>query len=90
MARIIRSEWHQLERRYSVEVDRKLLKQVYPFRTEAEINRIYDSIMNGNMDLKEVMDDADGIEIEWIHDQDDLWSERGGYDVTYDLKFEGE
>ena len=90
MATIIRSEWHQLERRYSVEVNRKLLHQVYPFYTKEEIDKVYVSIMNGNTDLKEIMDDAEGVvEIDWAHMHDDVWSDRkGGYDVTYELKID--
>lgn len=86
MARIIRSEWHQLERRYSVEVDRRLLKQVYPMYNESQIDEMYVSIMAGNTDVKEIMDDAEGLDIVWAHDSDDIWTDRkGGYDTTYEL-----
>jgi hypothetical protein len=89
MARIIRSEWHQLERRYSVEVDRRLLKQVYPMYNENQINEMYVSIMSGNTDVKEIMDDAEGLDIVWAYDGDDLWTDRkGGYDTTYELSVE--
>lgn len=90
MARIIRSEWHQLERRYYVEVDKKLLQKVYPFYTEEEVNIIYDSITNGTMDLKEIMIlcEEDNIEVNWMHELDDVWSNRkGGYDVSYELDY---
>jgi hypothetical protein len=89
MAKIIRSEWHQLERRYSVEVNRRLLKQVYPEYNESQILKLYDSIMSGNTDIKEVMTDAEGLDIVWDHECDDLWTDRkGGYDITFQLSVE--
>ena len=87
MARIIKSEWHQTELKYSVELNRELLKVVYPNMNEREINQVYDAIMAGNMLIDEVIDDAE--DVDWEFEKEDMWTMRkGGYDVTYDLEFD--
>lgn len=87
MAKIIKSEWHQVELRYSVELSKELLKSVYPEKNEQEINQVYDSIIEGNTLVEEVIDDAE--DFDWEFDREDMWTERkGGYDVTYDLDLE--
>ena len=89
MAKIIKSEWHQIELQYSVELNKELLKSVYPEKNEQEINQVYDSIMEGNTLVEEVINDAE--DFDWEFDNEDMWTQRkGGYDVTYDLKFEDE
>ena len=80
------SEWHQVERRLVFEVDKALIKQVYPDLTAKEVTQVLKKLEAGDkFDLAEFVDDAqsDG-ELDWQHDYDNWHSMiNGGYEVTY-------
>lgn len=89
MKRVIKSEWHQVEKRYGVEVDQYLIETVYPELDSEEAEQRLAEILSGEFDLDEfktdVIDCAD-IDWEWL-DEDDWWTDRkGGYDVSYDVE----
>lgn len=90
MVTVVKSEWHQVEKRYSYEVDESLLQEIYPDLNDEEIAQKLTDIMNGNLDFEVVMEDAEAenvyLDWEWM-DQDDWWTDRkGGYEVTYSVE----
>ena len=89
MAQIIKSEWHQVEKRYGINIDGDVLSNIYPDLSEDEIKSKLDDLQNGLIDVDEILTDADevGVEFDWDWlDEDDWWTDRkGGYDVTYSL-----
>ena len=94
MVQVIKSEWHQVEKRYSYEVDEALLAEIYPDLDEEEVKDRLGMLEFGVMDIDEVMNDArdQGVMIDWQWlDEDDWWTDRkGGYDVTYEVVDESE
>ena len=89
MVMIVKSEWHQVEKRYSIELDRDQLGEIYPDLDPAELDLRYMLLEAGDVTAEEVMQDARDAEIdfdwEWL-DEDDWWTDRkGGYDVTYEV-----
>ena len=40
MVMVVKSEWHQVEKRYGLEVDMDLLEQIYPDSNKKEIKKI--------------------------------------------------
>lgn len=91
MVQIIKSEWHQVEKRYGVEIDRELFGQIYSdIEDEGEIDLMFLQFENGELDLEEVFqkawDDSVDIDWEWL-DEDDWWTDRkGGYEVTFEVE----
>lgn len=88
--RVIKSEWHQVERRYATEIDIDFLSQVYPDMSDDELNEAMDRLERGDMTIDELMADAEDqwfdIDWEWL-DEDDWWTDRkGGYEVTYEVE----
>jgi hypothetical protein len=82
MVTVYKSEWHQVEKRYSLEVDEALLSEVYPDLDEDEIADLLETF-----DVEELVSDALDLNItfDWNWDDDDWWTDRkGGYEVTYD------
>ncbi len=89
MALIIKSEWHQVERRFSFDLNEDLLSEIYPELNEAEIEEMLQQIVDGELLFEEVLQDAydNNIEIEWEWEDDDWWTDRkGGYEVTYQVE----
>lgn len=90
MVQIIKSEWHQVEKRYGIEIDRDLFGEIYSdIEDEAEIDLMFLQFENGELDLEEVFqkawDESVDIDWEWL-DEDDWWTDRkGGYDVTFEV-----
>lgn len=88
MVTIVKSEWHQVERRFSIDFDFEMLSEIYPDFEEEEINDILQKLELGEVDLDLLIEDAEaeGIDLFWDWmDEDDYWTERkGGYDVTYE------
>ncbi len=85
MALIIKSEWHQVERRFSFDLNEDLLSEIYPELNEAEIEEMLQQIVDGELLFEEVLQDAydNNVEIEWEWEDDDWWTDRkGGYEVT--------
>lgn len=92
MIKIVKSEWHQVEKRYGIKIDKEILTEVYPDLSYDEIDEKYESIKSGEIDADEFLADADevGVEFDWDWlDEDDWWTDRkGGYEVTYAVEGE--
>lgn len=89
MALVIKSEWHQVERRFSFDLNEDLLSEIYPELNEAEIEETLQQIVDGELLFEEVLQDAydNNVEIEWEWEDDDWWTDRkGGYEVTYQVE----
>ena len=86
--KIYKSEWHQMERKYVVEIDEDLVNELYPDNTKKKNKEILKGLKDGTTDIEEFMSDAFGeVDIDWDHEYDDLWTDRkGGYDITYGVK----
>jgi hypothetical protein len=88
MVSVVKSEWHQVEKRYGIEIDRELFGQIYSdIEDEAEIDLMFNQFETGELDVSEVIDKAweEGVDLDfdWL-DEDDWWTDRkGGYEVTY-------
>lgn len=91
MVAVVKSEWHQVEKRYSIEIDRDLFGEIYSdIEDEAEIDLMFNQFETGEIDVSEVIDKAfeEGVDLdfEWL-DEDDWWTDRkGGYEVTYAIE----
>lgn len=89
MVTVVKSEWHQVEKRYSYEFDEELLQEIYPDDSEEEIKDKLDMLESGDLDIDDVIQDArnEGVDMDWVWmDEDDWWTDRkGGYDVTYEV-----
>lgn len=98
MAKVIKatmSEWHQVERKYAVEIDIAYLTDMFPDKSKQEIQQLFDDLESGVVlvdDLEEMgyeengYDKFWGIDWDW-QDEDDWWTMRkGGFDVTYDME----
>jgi hypothetical protein len=90
--RIIKSEWHQVEKRYAIDIDENIINEIYEDATVEEIEEIMRQLKEGELDASTVIEDASSNDVDfdwdWL-DEDDWWTDRkGGYDVTYE--FEGE
>ena len=88
MVSVVKSEWHQVEKRYSLEITLDDVMAVYDLE-EDEAQDIYNEIVAGEYDIEQFMDDARENDIwfdfDWM-DEDDWWTDRkGGYDVTYEV-----
>ena len=90
MVKVVKSEWHQVEKVYGLVIDIDLLQEIYPDKEEQELQVILDGIEDGTYDLDDVFNDAyeNDVEIDWDYlDQDDWWTDRkGGYEVTYKVE----
>jgi len=87
--RIIKSEWHQVEKRYSIDIDIDDIAEVYPENTDEENQAVLDKLASGEMTWEEFEEAADEegayYDWEWL-DEDDWWTDRkGGYEVTYEV-----
>ena len=89
MMRVIKSEWHSVEKRYGAEIDEDTLNDIYPDATVEEIEQKMADLASGDLSIETIMNDAyeEGIDIDWEWlDEDDWWTDRkGGYDVTYEV-----
>lgn len=92
MVQVVKSEWHQVEKRYGLEIDEASLAEIYPDMDEDEIADLMKSIENGETDIEDVINAAhdEGVDLDWDWlDEDDWWTDRkGGYDVTYEVQGE--
>ena len=86
--RVMKSEWHQVESQYVIDLDENLISEIYPECDDEEIQEKIESLEKGELDIEDVMNDAwvQGVELDWDHEYDDWWTSRkGGYDVTYKI-----
>lgn len=89
MVTVVKSEWHQVEKRYSAEIDEDILSEIYPDLDEEAIAKLLADLESGEESIDQVMEDAGwdvDIDWEWL-DEDDWWTDRkGGYEVTYEVQ----
>ena len=90
--RVIKSEWHQVEKRYAIDIDENIINEIYQDATVEEVEEVIRQLQEGELEASSVIEDAytNDVTIDWDWlDEDDWWTDRkGGYDVTYE--FEGE
>ena len=90
MVMVVKSEWHQVEKRYALEVDMDLLEQIYPDSNKKEIKKMLSELESGEISIDTIIDDAweNNVDIDWDWlDEDDWWTDRkGGYEVTYEVQ----
>jgi hypothetical protein len=87
--RIIKSEWHQVEKRYAIDIDENIINEIYEDATVEEIEEIMRQLKEGELDASTIIEDASSNDVDfdwdWL-DEDDWWTDRkGGYDVTYEI-----
>lgn len=87
--RVIKSEWHQVEKRYAIDIDEDLINEIYQNATVEEVEEIVRQLKDGELEASSVIEDAwtNDVTIDWDWlDEDDWWTDRkGGYDVTYEI-----
>ena len=87
--RIIKSEWHSVEKRYAIDIDENVINEIYEDATVEEVEEIVRQLKEGELDASTVIEDAwtNDVTIDWDWlDEDDWWTDRkGGYDVTYEI-----
>ena len=87
--RIIKSEWHSVEKRYAIDIDENLINEIYQDATVEEVEEIVRQLQEGELEASSVIEDAwtNDVTIDWDWlDEDDWWTDRkGGYDVTYEI-----
>ena len=87
--RVIKSEWHQVEKRYAIDIDENLVNEIYQDATVEEVEEIIRQLKDGELEASSVIEDAytNDVTIDWDWlDEDDWWTDRkGGYDVTYEI-----
>jgi len=87
--RVIKSEWHQVEKRYEAEIDEDMIADIYPDLDEVEIAEIMDELESGDRTIEDIIEAAfnNDVDIDWDWmDEDDWWTDRkGGYEVTYEV-----
>jgi hypothetical protein len=90
MVTVVKSEWHQVEKRYSYEITEDDIAEIYPDLSEEEISEIFDEIVSGERDVEQIVEAAweNDIEFDWDWmDEDDWWTDRkGGYEITYAIE----
>ena len=87
--RIIKSEWHQVEKRYAIDIDENIINEIYEDATVEEIEEIMRQLKEGELDASTIIEDASSNDVDfdwdWL-DEDDWWTDRkGGYEVTYEV-----
>ena len=90
--RVIKSEWHSVEKRYAIDIDENLINEIYQDATVEEVEEIVRQLQEGELEASSVIEDAytNDVTIDWDWlDEDDWWTDRkGGYDVTYEIEKE--
>ena len=90
--RVIKSEWHQVEKRYAIDIDENLINEIYEDATVEEVEEIVRQLKDGELEASTIIEDAwtNDVTIDWDWlDEDDWWTDRkGGYDVTYEFEKE--
>ena len=91
MVCIVKSEWHSVEKRYQLEIDRDMFGEIYPeIEDAAELDLMYLNFEAGEISVDEVIEKAweEDVDLDWDWmDEDDWWTDRkGGYDVTYEVQ----
>lgn len=92
MVQVVKSEWHQVEKRFSLEIDEVILSEIYPDDSDDEITQKMQDIIDGELSVETVISDGEEqgryLDWDWM-DEDDWWTDRkGGYEVTYEVQDE--
>jgi hypothetical protein len=85
VTKIIKHEWHTVDSQYSFDLTLEKLQEIYPDKSDEELNELLSDIM---FNIDQVIEDAldNGIDIEWEPEYDDWVTDRkGGYEITYDI-----
>ena len=88
MVTLIKHEWHQVDRQFTVSLDMDLLKKIYPNLKKNDLKKKIEKIKSGEISVDQILEDIAevDIEIDWEHSGDDWWTYRkGGYDTTFEL-----
>lgn len=89
MVTVVKSEWHQVERRYGIQIDADVLSEIYPDYEEEDIESLIQGLQSGEESIDDIINDAweNDVELDWEWlDEDDWWTDRkGGYEVTYEV-----
>lgn len=87
--RVIKSEWHSVEKRYDAVIDENIIAEVYPHMSDEEVTETYNQLVSGELAVDDFMLDAidEGIDLDWEWLAEDDWytDRKGGYEVTYEL-----
>jgi hypothetical protein len=89
MVTVVKSEWHQVEKRYGLDIDEDIIAEIYPDFTEEEVKETLEQLVSGEIDIETILEDAENngvyLDFDWL-DEDDWWTDRkGGYEVTYEV-----
>jgi hypothetical protein len=77
--RVIKSEWHQVEKRYAIDIDENLINEIYQDATVEEVEEIVRQLKDGELEASSVIEDAwtNDVTIDWDWlDEDDWWTDR--------------
>jgi hypothetical protein len=88
MVQVVKKEWHQVTSEFKLDFDQDLLSEIYPDKSEEEIEQFLKDLESGDILIEDVILDAsdNDVALEWDHHYDDWWTDRkGGYDITYDI-----
>lgn len=88
MVTLVKHEWHQVDAQFAFELDADKLSEIYPDLDEDEIEAKLQEIVDGEVSVEDIINDAweNDVEIEWDRQYDDWWTDRkGGYEITYEL-----
>lgn len=90
MVTVVKSEWHQIERRFGFEFDEDIIAEIYPDLDDEEIAEILTEIETGERSVEDIIEAAyaNNVDLDWDWlDEDDMWTDRkGGYEVTYEVQ----
>lgn len=88
MVQVVKKEWHQVTSEFYLDFDTELLEEIYPDKSEEELETLLKEIESGDVLVDDVISDAmdNSVDLEWNHERDDWWTDRkGGYDVTFEV-----
>jgi hypothetical protein len=84
--RVIKSKWHQVERRYATDIDIDFLAQVYSDMSDKELGETMNRLESGKMTIDELMTDVVDawfdIDWKWL-DEDEWWAD---HKITYKVE----
>ena len=67
MVSVVKSEWHQVEKRYGIKIDADMLTEIYPELDEGEIEAKLADLESGEEDVETIFTDAleNSVDIDW-------------------------
>lgn len=89
MVYIVKREWHQVERRYGLDIDEDIVSQIYPDFTDTEIQEVLEELKSGVIAVETLLEDAESngvfLDFDWLDEDDWVTDRKGGYEVTYEI-----